>query len=122
MHGVGLFWVVRRILLFQAVTALAVSVFWLLWSGVEPAISALIGGLVGFIPNAYFAVKSGRYNPAHSSRDVVRSFYLGETIKLISTALLFSVAFQIPGILFVPLITGFISVIMVFWCALLWRN
>jgi len=122
MHGVGLFRVIRRILLFQVLTILAVTALWLVLSGVDQAKSALVGGLVGFIPNAYFAVKAGRHDPARSSKDVIRSFYVGETIKLIGTALLFSLAFKIPGISFIPLITGFMSVIMVFWCALLWRN
>ncbi|MBS1211483.1 MAG: putative synthase protein, partial [Proteobacteria bacterium] len=84
--------------------------------------SALLGGLVGFLPNAYFAVRFGRRDPTKTAKDVVRSFYLGESVKLLFTALLFVLVFQLPGILFMPLIIGFVSVIMVFWFALLLRS
>jgi len=101
---------------------LVVSALALVVGGVAQARSALLGGLVGFLPNAYFAVKFGRSDPRKSAKEVVRTFYLGESIKLIITALLFLFVFQLPGIVFMPLFIGFLSVIMVFWFALLLPN
>jgi ATP synthase protein I len=87
--------------------------------GPVSAKSSLIGGLVGFLPNVYFAIKFGRLDPKKSANEIVKSFYLGEATKLITTSLLFILVFQLPGIAFVPLFVGFVSVIMVFWFALL---
>lgn len=122
MSGASLFFVVRRILQLQALAIIAVAGLAMAWSGVEEAKSALLGGLVGFLPNALFAFKFGRQDPKRTARQVVRTFYLGETIKLLVTALLFAIVFQLPGILFMPLIIGFVSVVMVFWFALLLGN
>lgn len=122
MRGGRLFLTVRRVLQFQALTMVVVSALALLAGGAAEARSALLGGLVGFLPNAYFAVKFGRSDPGKSAKEVVRTFYLGESIKLIITALLFIFVFQLPGIVFMPLFIGFLSVIMVFWFALLLPN
>lgn len=122
MRGGRLFLTVRRVLQFQALTMVVVSALALLAGGAAEARSALLGGLVGFLPNAYFAAKFGRSDPGKSAKEVVRTFYLGESIKLIITALLFIFVFQLPGIVFMPLFIGFLSVIMVFWFALLLPN
>lgn len=122
MRGGRLFLTVRRVLQFQALTMVVVSALALLAGGAAEARSALLGGLVGFLPNAYFAAKFGRSDPGKSAKEVVRTFYLGESIKLIITALLFILVFQLPGIVFMPLFIGFLSVIMVFWFALLLPN
>jgi ATP synthase protein I len=84
--------------------------------------SALLGGLTGFIPNACFAWIFGRGDPRRAAKEVVTSFYWGEAIKLLSTALLFVVVFQLPNIQFLPMFAGFIAALMVFWLALLLRN
>lgn len=117
-----LFFAVRRILQLQALTILAVfALAWVL-GGIEEARSALLGGLVGFIPNAYFAIKFGRQDPKRTAKEVVRSFYLGESVKLALTALLFTLVFQLPGVSFLPLFIGFVSVLAVSWFALLLRD
>jgi ATP synthase protein I len=84
--------------------------------------SALFGGLTAFLPNAYFAARFGFSDTARTARQIVRIFYLGETIKLITTAVLFLFIFQLPDIRFLPLFAGFVSVLMVFWFALLVRG
>jgi ATP synthase protein I len=122
MSGGRLFLAVRRVLQLQALTIVVISALVLVLGGMEQARSALLGGLVGFLPNAYFAVQFGRQAPRRTAKEVVRAFYLGESIKLIITALLFVLVFQLPGILFMPLFIGFISVIMIFWFALLLGN
>ena len=122
MSGGSLFSVVRRVLQLQGLTILSVTGLAYVLGGTDAAKSALIGGLVGFVPNAYFAARFGRADPRKSAKEVVRTFYLGETIKLTITALLFFLVFQLPGILFLPLFIGYVSVLMVFWFALLLRN
>lgn len=122
MNGVGLFVAVRRLLGMQALLIAVVTVSaWMLGGGAS-ARSAMFGALVAFLPNVYFAVKFGRKDPRKTAREVVKAFYLGEAVKLIITALLFVLIFQLPGIVYPALFAGFISVIAVFWLALLLKN
>lgn len=122
MGEASLFVAVRRILLFQALTAGAISAVTLVLIGVAEAKSVLAGGVAGFLPNVFFAAKFGRHDPKKSAQEVVRAFYVGEALKLVLTGALFVLIFQIPGISFMPLFIGFVSVIMVFWFALLLRG
>ena len=57
------------------------------------ALSALLGGVVCFIPNSYFAYKAFQYTGAKAVSNVTRSFFLGVTWKLVLTALLFGIVF-----------------------------
>ena len=118
----SLFRVVRRVLQLQLLTILlAFALAWTL-GGRDQGVSALLGGLIAFLPNALFAFVFGRKDPRKSASQVVRAFYFGESIKLIFTALLFVIVFQLPGIWPLPLFASFGAVMMVFWFALLLRS
>jgi ATP synthase protein I len=58
------------------------------------AYSALAGGLIFTLPNAYFARKAFRHAGARSAQQIVSSFYQGEAGKLILSAVLFTMAFK----------------------------
>jgi ATP synthase protein I len=122
MSGVSLFRTVRQVLQLQMLALLVVASVAMGLGGVQQAKSGLIGGLVGFLPNAWFAWKFGRLDPKKNAKQVIRTFYAGEAVKLVGTALLFAIVFQIPDIQFLPLFAGFLAVITVFWFALLLRN
>jgi len=117
-----LFFAVKRVLLMQLLAIALIGGSTLAFFGWAEARSALFGGLIAFLPNAYFAAKFGFSDKTRTAREIVRSFYIGESIKIIITAGLFFLIFQLPNILFLPLFAGFISVLMVFWCALLMRD
>ncbi len=122
MSRAGLFHAVKRLLQLQMLTILlAFALAWAL-GGKGQAVSALLGGLIGFLPNVFFAVLSGRRDPRKTAGQVVRAFYFGETIKLFLTALLFVIVFHLPGISPLPLFAAFLAVSAVFWFALLLRN
>jgi len=57
------------------------------------AYSALLGGLIFTLPNAYFAFKAFTHSGARQAKLIVKSFYMGESVKLILTAVLFTVVF-----------------------------
>jgi ATP synthase protein I len=115
----GLFHAVKRLLQLQLLTILlAFALAWTL-GGKGQAVSALLGGLIGFVPNVFFAALSGRKDPRKTAGQVVRALYFGETIKLFFTALLFVIVFQLPGIFPLPLFAAFLAVGAVFWFALL---
>jgi len=57
------------------------------------AYSVFLGGMISTGPNAYFALKVFRYRGARQMPMILKSFYAGETGKLIITAVLFALVF-----------------------------
>lgn len=114
--------VVRWLLVAQLTAGLAMAVLVWLVEGKDKALSTGVGVLTGYIPNVYFSFRFGIRNPSKTARQVVRSFYGGEAVKLMMTAGLFAVAFQVPGISYGFMFAGFALVIGVSWFALLVRG
>lgn len=81
------------------------------------AVSPLLGGIVGFIPNLYLAVKIS-VAKGKGAKAIVRAFYSGEIGKLGITFILFLAIFQLKGIALLPLLCGYLAVLSVFWLAL----
>jgi len=119
---VGLFKVVRRVLLLQLLAILLIVVVMWALGGKGYTVSAMLGGMVGFLPNAVFAFLFGRNDVGKSANQVVRAFYVGEAIKLALTAVLFITVFQLPGIQALPLFIAFVAVMTVFWFSLLFGS
>ncbi|WP_227369293.1 F0F1 ATP synthase subunit I [Halomonas sp. M20] len=61
--------------------------------GGPAAVSALLGGLVCLLPNAYFAWRAFRYQGAQFAQDIIKSFYRAEAGKFVLTAALFTLVF-----------------------------
>lgn len=96
----------RQILIsFIMVMSLTLSIY-LIWGGIS-AKSAFIGGLIGIIPNIIFALKAFRYVGARSAKKVVESFFSGIKIKMVLTAVLFSLTFKFLVIEPIPLFSMF---------------
>lgn len=92
------------------VMLLTISIY-IIW-GLEPAKSAIVGGLIGIIPNIIFALKAFRYAGARSAKKVVESFFSGVKIKMVLTAVLFSLTFKFLVIEPVPLFCMFFLVMV----------
>lgn len=102
------------------VTIMATMSVFALMDGVT-AYSVFLGGMVSTLPNAYFALKAFRYRGARQMGLIVKSFYAGESGKLIITAVMFALIFSgirplnelavIIGFI-ITLITGLIAAAM----------
>lgn len=83
----------------QAVATLLVATLVLVWS-VDEAVPALVGGVVAFLPNAYFAwaaTLAGRYEA--SSGALAGAWLLGQwVVKMALTVALLVVAFVVVGV------------------------
>lgn len=66
--------------------------------GLSFAHSVLSGGAISIIPNFVFAHKAFKYAGARSSEKVIDSFYSGEKLKIVLTAVLFALAFKFLAI------------------------
>ncbi len=84
--------------------------------GTIAAVSAAAGGIACLVPNAYFASRAFRYSGARSAMLILNSFYSGQAMKLLLTALIFTLIFNYlkplnAGALF----GGFVLVQSVIW-------
>lgn len=81
------------------------SLFWSLW-GVVAFYSAVLGGLIFIVPNAYFIRRAFRHQGAQAAPLMVAEVFKGEAIKLSLTAILFAAVFLLiepvsaPALLF----------------------
>ncbi len=112
---------VSKILALQILVILLISAGFMFVGGKNAALSPFLGGLAGFVPNLYFALRIAR-STGQPAQKIVRSFYAGESGKLILTAMLFYLIFQIPTINLLPLLAGYVATLSVFWFALLLRD
>lgn len=85
--------------------------------GVNAASSALLGGLVCIIPNAYFAIKLFKHQGARAARQIVNSFYKGEALKIILSMFLFALVFLLCRITPAAFFASYILVLMTHWFA-----
>ena len=84
--------------LISIIIVLACSIAtYFIW-GLSFAHSVLAGGAISIIPNFVFAHKAFKYAGARSSEKVLDSFYSGEKLKIVLTAVLFALAFKFLAI------------------------
>jgi len=101
---------------------MAALVMFLLLDGVA-SYSILLGGLISIVPNGYFAWKVFCFRGARNTPLIVKSFYAGETGKLIMTGVFFAMVFAgIKPLNELAVIVSFILTIIVGLIATGWVN
>ena len=108
---------VRKLLLIQILITISVAGVWWLTQGNLAAKSAALGGLVHVLPSWLFAHKLFRYAGAQQAKQILKSLYLGEAIKLILTLVLFAMVFIYIKIDAVAFFLTFLLIQTVFWIA-----
>ncbi len=111
---------VSKIISYQVLMIMMMTAGFALIAGRSYALSAALGGAAAFIPNLYFALRVHK-SAGQEARKIVRSFYAGESGKLLLTAALFFMIFQLPNIEILPLLAVYVAALSVFWFALLMR-
>lgn len=107
------------IIQFFSCVVLALAV-WLLLDGVA-AYSILLGGFISIVPNSYFAFKAFRYRGASKTPLIIKSFYAGETGKLIMTGAFFAMVFAgVKPLNELAVIIGFIIILVTGLVATAW--
>jgi ATP synthase protein I len=105
------------------VIALACLVFY----GANAAVSAFLGGAIGFVGSFAYAWKiAGPQTRNSSGKDaadpkaLMRAHLVGEALKLALTVILFAaVLILYQGVATLPLLLTFIATLVVYWVALL---
>lgn len=103
-------------LLVELTVGLILTVLAALISGTVAAYSMLLGGLICLLPHCYFAYRAFKFQGARAARQIVRSFYTGEAVKLVLTAAMFTVVFvAVKPLNAAVLFVGFIVVQLSSW-------
>lgn len=110
---------VAKVLSYQLLVTMVVSLAFGFW-GWHKALASFLGGLAALIPNLYFALRITR-SEGQEARKILRSFYVGESVKLLLTAAIFALILRIPDIETLPLFASYVAALSVFWFALLLR-
>lgn len=103
------------------ILALVVVIAWLGW-GSFTARSASLGGLASVIPGAYFAWRVFAHVDARMSKQMVRSFYVNELIKLILSVVLVITFVKAFAVSLPAFFIGFVLAQLGFWLSPLFDN
>ena len=98
----------KRLLLIQSSVVIFVATGMALAVSIDWGISALIGGGIFVIASAIFALFAFMFSGARAAKAVTASFYTGEALKILITALLFSLAYMYIQVELVPLTTTYL--------------
>ena len=110
---------VRRIILVQIAVTVTITLLMLMFQGKTAAISAFVGGAIGFLTSIVYAIKM-IVSSGSEARKILRAHYSAEAYKLLVTILLFSLVFtQYKDISALPLFAAYAATLAVFWLALI---
>lgn len=104
-----------KVLIYQSITAIVLTLFFMLYSGKYSAISAVYGSLICILPGMIFAFLAFRYAGASKNKLVVRSFNKGSKLKFIFTIVLFFVVYKWPNLQPLPLLISYVVTLMAQW-------
>ncbi|WP_242602195.1 F0F1 ATP synthase subunit I [Legionella nagasakiensis] len=107
----------RRFFACQLGITVLISALSALISGGTAALSAVMGGLISALPNAYFARKLFRCQGARAAKQIVNNLYKGEALKIILSMILFSLVFVFFKVVPTAFFAAYIVTQMVFWFA-----
>ena len=109
---------IMTILLAQALTGGIVATALALWQGSTVGLSALMGGAIAVLPNAFLAALLMTPGAGTSARALLGAAWLGEIGKLVLTVLLFAAVFiLVRPISGLAVFGGYIAAQMVILCA-----
>ncbi|MBU3621427.1 ATP synthase subunit I [Polynucleobacter sp. CS-Odin-A6] len=86
--------------------------------------SALVGGLIGFLPSALFLVRleAAKKNVKSSPGGYLAAVVSGEFLKIVATALLFiAFALKQPDLKWIPLLVTYFATLKCYLLAWFWR-
>ena len=106
----------KKLLTVQALILVVVAAFGL-FKEFQVAVSLLSGGLAVFLANLFFVHKAFSLCGAQASKQVVAAFYFGETVKIILSAGLLTIAFLIFAGYEVYALAGYIVALLCQWLA-----
>lgn len=108
-----------RWLIAESALLIVLSVLWSFESRLA-GYSAVLGGLIYVIPNAYFAHRVFRFQGARNMRLMVSDLFRAESVKLALTAVFFAAVFILIKPVHAPALLFTFAVMVVMSAALRW--
>lgn len=110
---------VRRIIMVQVAVAVVIALLMLVFQGLTAAVSAFVGGAIGFLTSWVYAKKM-LAPPGSDAKKIIRAHYSAEAYKLIFTILLFSLVFtRFKEVHALSLFATYAATLAVYWVALI---
>lgn len=107
---------VKPLLLMQLALCLALPTALLFIFDEKMALSALFGCLTAFVPSLVFAKTVFKNQGARAARQIIKGFYLGESLKLLLTMLFFTGVFALyTHIVPLAFFLTYITMLMTHW-------
>ena len=106
----------------QIVAGVVLSLGFALGGDLGASYSVLTGTLCGGLPNFYLAVKMFSLRADSSADQMLRTIYVGETLKIVFAVALLAVAISSLDVSVVYLFGGYLGTVVVQWIALLMPN
>lgn len=113
-----------RIIGLQVAVSIVIAVACLAFYGVNAAVSAFLGGAIGFVGSFAYAWRIARSHARGAGeadpKALMRAHVVGEAQKLALTVILFAAVLVLyKGVATLPLLLTFIATLVVYWVALL---
>ncbi|MFM7433235.1 MAG: ATP synthase subunit I [Gammaproteobacteria bacterium] len=102
-----------RILLWQALVTVALAALVAVLAGKASGVSALTGGLIGFIANLYMTLAALR--PARTARSAFGWLLAGQFVKVLLTVGMFLAVAQRKDVVWPAVFAGYVATLVVFW-------
>lgn len=113
---------VRRIIGAQVAVSVVIALLLLALKGATIALSAFIGGAIGFITSLVYARRM-TVPPGSDPKVLLRAHFAAEFYKLGATVALFAAAFLLfKSVAALPLFLTYAATLLVYWVALIFDN
>ncbi|OGT61531.1 MAG: hypothetical protein A3E85_05485 [Gammaproteobacteria bacterium RIFCSPHIGHO2_12_FULL_45_12] len=110
-----------RMVAWQLAGVLLLAIVALPIGGQKTGLSVLAGGLAYGLANLFFVWRVFRYAGAQQMTQFIAAFFVGETLKLILSAMLFLMIVKYLPVSLLSTLIGFIGAIISFWVVCLWH-
>lgn len=110
-------YIAKQLMYLQTVVVALLSFVTLLFVGRVSAQSVLLGGFVSVLPNVCFSRLLFRQQSARAARQIVKSFYRAEALKLTLSALLFMLVFSCFAITPIAFFVAYMASQSMVWIA-----
>lgn len=106
-----------QIVMYQLIGVFILALLAIPISGLVNGLSVLAGGMAYGLPNLFFVWRVFRFAGAHQMTQFITSFFMGEALKLILSAVLFLIIVKTLPVSLLSVLIGFAAAIVLFWIA-----
>jgi ATP synthase protein I len=104
-----------KLVFWQFIVIVVLALIFFLLHGLQSGVSALLGGLAYVLPNFMLVWRVFSQTSAQAAKQFLIAFVVGESTKLILSAVLFVLIVKYLPVQLIPALSGYIAAIVGFW-------